>query len=132
MKRVAFVISMLMVLCLSVAAFGADAPTKQNINATTTAVSDTRVPIVVYDDTITASQCITNDRVVIVGIYWYYPTTIGHAAGIQDRAGNLLFNFYAVVAGQSLMTPTNLRIPANGIYMDDLDSGAMYFFLENQ
>ena len=132
MKRVAFVISMLMVLCLSVLAFGADAPTKQNINATTTAVMDTRIPICVYGDTITASQCITNDRVVIVGIYWSTPTTIAHLAAIQDRAGNRLFDFYAVVANQGLATPTNLRIPANGIYMDDLDSGAMYFYLENQ
>ena len=131
MKRVAFVISVLMALCFSVVAFGADAPTKQNINSTTTAVTDTRVPIRVYGDTITASQCITNDRVIIKQIYWAQPVTVADDLVITDRAGNYLFDSYCVVAYQGQMVQ-NVRIPANGIYITLLDSGSVYFYLENE
>ena len=106
----------------------ADAPTKQNITAN--AVVNTKIPIVVYGDTITASQCITNDRVVITAIFWNLATTADHQMAIQDKEGNLLFEMTNIAAKDDNMI-TGIRVPANGIYMDDLDSGAVYIYLEN-
>ena len=109
----------------------ADSPTKQNINATTSAVSDTRIPVVVYGDTITASQRITDDRVVITGVYWYLATTADDKMAIQDKDGNLLFQMTNIAAKDDHMI-TGIRVPANGIYMNDLDSGSVFIYLENE
>jgi len=51
-------------------------------------------------------------------------------AAFQDKAGNALFAMHATVASQGLLFGP-IRIPANGIYMDDLDSGEIYIYLEN-
>jgi len=98
-------------------------------NVTTQVVDDTRIPIVVGGEAISASTRITDSNVTIVGIYWFSPTTVGHKCAIQDKDLNEIIEFYAVVAYQGIMVQ-NVRIPAKGIYMDDLDSGTVYFYLE--
>ena len=96
---------------------------------TSGSVDNMRVPVLVSGDTISSSTRITDDRVVIVGVYWFNPTTSAHLAAFQDKDGNELLELKAVVATQGIYLQ-NIRIPANGIYMDDLDSGSVYIYLE--
>ena len=99
-------------------------------NVTAGAVVDRKVPIRVYNAAIAAKTRITDDRVVITQIYWYSPDAVNALAAFQDKAGNALFAMHATVASQGLLFGP-IRIPANGIYMDDLDSGEIYIYLEN-
>ena len=105
------------------------AVTIANVN-TEGVITDRKVPIRISGDTIAASTRITDDIVVMTQIYWYSPDAVNDLAALQDKDGNELFPMHAVVASQGLLFGP-IRIPANGIYMDNLDSGEIYIYLEN-
>ena len=117
-------------LCITVQAYAADSPTIQNVNSTTNKITNFGLPVVVYGDTITATKTITTSPCVIVAIYWQQPTTLTHIMRLQNKVGDTVFEADCVVVNQGLSLQ-NIRLSMDGIYMDDLDSGAVYFYLEN-
>lgn len=102
--------------------------TISNVDPSTGAALDDEIPIIVSGDTSTSVR-ITSSKVTIKLIYWYNPTTIAHLMAIQDRNGSNLFPMKCVVATQSQISGP-ISIPADGIYMDDLDSGTVYIYFE--
>lgn len=121
----------LLVLLVPYLVFAADAPTIQNVNSTTKKIEDFGLPVVVYGDTITTSAAITTSPCVIIAIYWQQPTTVTHIMRVQNSAGDTVFEVDCGVVNQGLLLQ-NVRLSMDSIYMDDLDSGAVYFYLENK
>lgn len=98
------------------------------------AVVTTRNPIYVSGDVISGSTKITDKFVYVQKVLWTGVTTAGHKATCTTIDGSALFDLIADAPGVSgeMMYSLDFYIephPCNGIYVTDLDSGDLYFYL---
>lgn len=128
MKKILMCCMLIFVLCLNV--WAANTPTVQNVTALGGDIQNSKIPIYISGDTIDTLTCITRTPCVITEIYWYGATSIGHLMAVKDADGNMLFPMYCGIANHGQHTG-QIRIPApGGIYMDNLDSGAVLIVIE--
>lgn len=93
---------------------------------------NTTNPITVDADAgaIAASTAIYTKPCVITALHWLKPTTAGHKLAVQDASLHEITELYCETADVSEYQefPGN-GYPANGIYIDDMDSGFLYIYI---
>lgn len=108
----------------------ANAPDVQNVDVLGGSIESGKIPIYISGDTIDTLTAITNTPCVIVEIYWYGPTTLGHLMAIKNAAGDMLWPMKCAEIDQG-MHSGKIRLPApTGFSMDDLDSGSVLIIIE--
>ena len=76
---------------------------------------------------------VTDDFVYVQKVVWYGASTAGHLGMVKNKHGIVLFPFCADAPGAAgLMMYTfefpMIPHPCDGIHVDDLDSGTLYFY----
>lgn len=89
-------------------------------------------PYKITGTTATASK-VTDEPVMIQAIVWYKGTTNGHLLSITDKAGNVIWkeaiNLQSLNRNNSITFPSGLY-SSDGIYIDDMDSGEVYIYVQ--
>jgi len=90
-------------------------------------------PMSIATGDISGSTKLTDKFVYVNKVLWTGATTAGHIANITDKALHVLFSLIADAPGTSGVLMYQLDFgephPCSGIYVDDLDSGSLYFYL---
>jgi len=84
-------------------------------------------PIKVTGDTAASAEIVPNLTFVRF-VLWYKPTTIGHLLSLTDSDGKALAAGYCDTANVSQYLPVYATF--DGIYSDDMDSGALYIYIK--
>jgi hypothetical protein len=97
------------------------------------AISANTNPMSIATGDVAGSTKLTDNFVYVQKVVWYGATTAAHLAMVKDKNGSVLFPFCADAPGAAgLMLYTYefplIPHPCNGIYVDDLDSGTLYFY----
>jgi len=98
------------------------------------AVSGDTNPMYIATGDVAGDTTVTDDFVYVQKVVWYGATTSAHLAMVKDKNGSALFPFCADAPGSAgLMMYTYefplIPHPCNGIHVDDLDSGSLYFYI---
>lgn len=82
--------------------------------------------------TTTAANKVTDSIVMIQGFLWTGATTNGHLVSVTNKAGKQLWK--GQMATTALTEPVQitfpLGLPANGVYVNDMDSGELYIYVK--
>lgn len=83
--------------------------------------------------TTAAAEKVTDSGVMIQGFLWHGATTDGHLLSVTDKNGRQLWK--GKMATTALTEPVQITFPqglysANGIYVNDMDSGELYIYIK--
>lgn len=129
MKKIFEILIVVFICFVFSTCYAVNSPTVQNVDALGGQIQNSKIPIYISGDTVNTLTCITATPCVITEIYWYGATTAAHLMAIKDASGNMVYPMRCVVPYQGLHTVTRIPMPG-GIYMDDLDSGAVLIIIE--
>jgi hypothetical protein len=83
----------------------------------------------ITDEVLSAEKIITDDFCYVQKVVWSGCTTADHKAYVTDKNGLPLFPFHASAAGMYTYEFPLTPMPCNGIRVNDLDSGDLYFYV---
>ena len=82
----------------------------------------------VVTGTTTTNDKVTDDIVRVKAVYWHVPTTAGHKLSVKRKDTSIVCQLQCEYANESQFIPVN--ISAEGIYVDDMDSGTLYIYID--
>ena len=88
--------------------------------------ADETINPMIVTGAIVGSTKVTDNQTYLKFVRWYKPTTIGHLLSVKDKEGNLVTTSYCDTADVSQDIPVFTL--CDGIYVDDMDSGALYLY----
>lgn len=86
-------------------------------------------PMYIKGETLSADKTITDDFCYLYKVVWSGCTTADHKANVVDKNGEPLCPFHASSAGMRTFDFAHQPLACDGIHVDDLDSGDLYFYV---